>query len=404
MTHPHYYASTSRNLDRVLQYGVYPFAYAAALIAFRDNAKATHWARLSGATASALLTTAFLGLESQTMDSIVRDAVSAEMGVKPEDFKTSDCKYSQNVIAKEGYKDMVGLQPIRYFKDALFLLPSLIEHVHKSANAGMPLPISKKIRASFDSRDSSTYNKNKHSPWEIFANGHPGWDMSIYMGTSAYWGYETFLVNKKSYYPVAQDIVGKIKPTDGYITENHLMDIYQRARNDRHLPMIEWKEEHEAIRPLFKRIVDAYNKHDGKIDVPEIVYLFGLDKINIHAPGQRAVSQEAIAQSHNEIDRIMEIGLAGIRAENQAQRMQKISGAETIDVRNPSNQDRVSSILRRELDNKKTFVDRFADASIRTTQSALAKIGMLPRRPESYISAADPTELIGTDSGVRGFR
>ena len=91
MSHPHYYASTSRNLDRVLQYGVFPFAYMLGLLWCRDDARATQVARFSGAAASALLTSAFLGLESHTLDNVVREAVTAEMGIDADKFKPSDC-------------------------------------------------------------------------------------------------------------------------------------------------------------------------------------------------------------------------------------------------------------------------------------------------------------------------
>lgn len=395
-------------MSHVLKYGVFPFAYMAGLAAFRDNAKATQWARLSGATASAMLTTAFLGLESQTMDSIVRDAVTAEMGLKPDDFKTSDCRYSKNIIAQKGYTDLVRLQPMRYFKDAMFLLPTLVEGMYKGTTSKRHMPSSKVIRNGFDFRNKPNVDPG-HSTLDILANGHFGWDMAVYSATSAYWAFETFAVNKKGYYPVAQDIIGKIKPTDGYITENHLMDIYQRCRHDRGHPMIEWKEEHKAIKPILKRLVDAYNEHDGKIDVPEIVYLFGMNKINVHGPDNRTLSPEAVAESNKNIDHVIEVGLEGIREENRKKR------ASVMDLASPttdqstsqdgsSYQERVSRAIRNEEDQHKGFVDRFADVSIRATQGALSKVGMLPKRPESYISAADPTELIGADSAIRGFR
>lgn len=415
MTHPHYYASTSRNLDRVLQYGVYPFAYMVGLAINRDNAKATQWARLSGAAASALLTTTFLGLESQTMDSIVRDAVSAEMGIDSDKFKTSDCRTSQNIIAREGYKDMMALQPKRYLKDAMFLLPTLVEFVYAAGNKGKPLypggpiktPMNKEVRASFDTR-SDRYDKDKYSTFDILANGHMGWDMAIYTATSAYWGYETFMVNKKSYYPVAQDIVGKLKPTDANIYDNHLIDVYQRARHDRHLPMIESKEEHAALKPLIKRLADAYNEHDGKMDVGELVYLIGMGKINIHGPDQKTVSAEAVAQSNKEIDKILSIGLKGIREENRLKRAEALVTEGKIaapgNAKDASFQQRLGNLLRAEKDHGKSFVDKVADASIRGTQGALSRLGMLPKRPESYISAQDPTELIGADSAVPHFR
>ena len=198
--------------------------------------------------------------------------------------------------------------------------------------------------------------------------------------------------------------MGKIKPTDGDLTINHLMDVYQRSRHDRHLTMIERKEEHAAVKPLLTRIQDAYNKHDGTMDVPELVYLIGMNKINIHGPDDKTVSAEAVAQSNKEIDKVIAIGLKGIREENRKLRAEKLQAEGVLEAGTGANSDfqkRVGSAIRKDQDKDKSFVDRFADVSIRTTQSALSKIGVLPKRPESYISAADPTELIGGDSGIR---
>ena len=400
MSHPHYYASTSRNLDRVLQYGVYPFAYMAGLMLHKDNAKATQYARFSGAACSALLTTGFLGLESHTLDNVVREAVTAEMGMDVDKFKPSDCKYSHNIIAKEGYTDFIELQPKRYLKDALFLLPTLVEHVYGMSGKHGTLPVSKEVKASFDPR-SKSFDREKYNGWDIFANGHVGWDMAIYTATSAYWGYETFGIEKNSYYPIAQDIVGKIKPTEGNISLNHLIDVYQRARNDQKMPMIKADDavSHAALTKLFTQMVDAYNKHDGKFDIPEIVYLIGLNKINVHAADGKTVSQEAIAESEREIQRVITVGLDGIRAENKKLRE---SGQEFHENASHVAQAKPEHTRPHFVDpeyRSRTFVDRFTDGAIRTSQNLLGTVGLLPKRPESYISSADPTELIGTDGG-----
>lgn len=410
MSHPHYYASTSRNLDRVLQYGVYPFAYMVGLMLHKDNAKATQYARFSGAASSALLTTAFLGLESHTLDNVVREAVTAEMGIDQDKFKPSDCKYSKNVIAQEGYNDFIELQPKRYLKDALFLLPTLVENAYNMSGKGKYTPPAhtnaeytpprREVAANFDAR-SSSYGKSKFNNWDIFANGHVGWDMAIYTATSAYWGYETFGIEKNSYYPIAQDIVGKIKPTEGNININHLIDVYQRTRNDQKLPMIKADDgpSHAALTHLLTIMVDAYNKHDGKFDIPEIVYLLGLNKIKIHGEDGKTISQEAIKQSEREIERVLTVGLDAIREENKKLRENKQlvsdSPTETAHVTNYKDRPYFVNPEQR----SRTFVDRFTDGAIRTSQSALASFGLLPKRPESYISSSDPTELIGTDGG-----
>jgi hypothetical protein len=394
----------------VLQYGVYPFGYMVGLMLHKDNAKATQYARFSGAAASALLTTAFLGLESHTLDNVVREAVTAEMGVSPEQFKPSDCKYSKNIIAQEGYNDFIELQPKRYLKDALFLLPTLVENIYSMSGKGKYIPPAnalheytpqrKEIVSNFDGR-SSAFGKQKFNNWDILANGHVGWDMAIYTATSAYWGFETFGIQKNSYYPIAQDIVGKIKPTEGNINSNHLMDIYQRARNDQKLPMVKADDAqaHKSLQHLFKLMVDAYNRHDGRFDIPEIVYLMGLNKINIYANDGKTVSQEAVQQSEQEIQRVLTVGLDGIREENRKLRL-----AGNLNAELPNESQHVKKYSDRPTfvdpqQRHRTFVDRFTDGAIRASQGMLSSVGLLPRRPESYISSTDPTELIGSDGG-----
>lgn len=372
----------------------------AGLLLFRNDARATQVARFSGAAASALLTTAFLGLESHTLENVVKEAVTAEMGMDIDKFKPSDCKYSKNTIALEGYNDFISLQPKRYLKDLLFLTPSLIEAMYKKGTGKAFLPVSKEVEAAFDKRKDG-YNKTKYKALDIIANGHVGWDMAIYTGTAAYWGYETFAIEKNSYYPVAQDIVGKIKPTEGNIDLNHLIDIYQRTRNDKKLPMIaaDDSKSHQALSYLFRIMVDAYNKHDGKMDIPEIVYLLGLNKINVHGPDGKTVSPEAVLQSEREIQRVMTLGLDGIREENKKLRAQGLPLDCTPATCPGINTQKPRAYFVNPEERNRSFVDRFTDGAIRTSQSALESIGVLPRRPESYISASDPSELIGPDGG-----
>ena len=195
--------------------------------------------------------------------------------------------------------------------------------------------------------------------------------------------------------------MGKIKPTEGNISLNHLIDVYQRARNDQKMPMIKADDavSHAALTKLFTQMVDAYNKHDGKFDIPEIVYLIGLNKINVHAADGKTVSQEAIAESEREIQRVITVGLDGIRAENKKLRE---SGQEFHENASHVAQAKPEHTRPHFVDpeyRSRTFVDRFTDGAIRTSQNLLGTVGLLPKRPESYISSADPTELIGTDGG-----
>src|SRR4051812_18588217 len=98
MTRAHYYASTVRNLKYVANYALYPLAKIAGYYLFRDEVKATALASFLTTGFYAGLTTSFFGQESRMLEIIARDAVAAELGVKPEELTFSDYWRSKNHI------------------------------------------------------------------------------------------------------------------------------------------------------------------------------------------------------------------------------------------------------------------------------------------------------------------
>lgn len=382
MTAPQYYASTSGIVvDRFLKYGLFAFAYGAGLATFREHDKATRFAQSICFAGAAALTTSFLGMESRAIDNCAREAVSAGMGVDPSKIEFSDYMHSSNVIAQKAADDLMRLQKWRYGTDMLFMLPVLVEASYGKLT-GKQAPPSKALAASLDSRMDS-YNPNKYSRMEALVQGHNGWAMSPYAGKAAYWVYETFGVDKTAYYDVVK-LRENYEATGKDISANDLKSIYQRARNDRKLPMValENKQDNDVLRELLTRMADAYNQHDGKFGVPEIIYLIGENKINIYAADQKTFSPEAVKESHRQIDKVLAIGLSGIREENKRRRAQsRVPG-----VAHPETQ--------------RSVTDRITNRAVDTIQSILGKTRIGNRRPEEYISERDPTNMIGFDSGL----
>lgn len=379
MTYFHYYATTSRNLDRVMQYFVFPLSKAAGLLLFNkcEPAKrveyASNFARVTSAGIYSTLTTAFLGDESRMIDENSRKAVAAELGVDPEKLTFSDYKYSNNIIVSGAYQDMMTLQKYRYGTDALFMLPIAVRYASKAMNIPW-IEHSRRV-------DERIERGEKMGATELLLSGHNALDYSVLAGKAAYWAGETYLVDKSSHFEIMKMREG-LSSTGKDMSFNDLLAVYQRARNDRKLPMIDTKEEYEALRPLFKKMTDAFNKHDKKFGVSEVVYLIGLGKVHIHDDDGK-LSEAAIKESEKEIDKVLDIGLAGIRKERQ-----KLREAQGI----PD-----SAVL-----HEKSFVDRLGDTATSTIQSVMRSLrgGKKPTPYDDFVNIHDPGEVINWNAGI----
>lgn len=345
MTYFHYYSSTSRNIADVFKYGINPALTAAAMFAMSrwcpkgDAQKeiAASWALIVSSLLYAGISSAFFGMETGDIDSNSRQAVAAELGIDPDKVRFSDYGKSGNDIVKHAYNQELGLQKWRFGTDAMFLLPIVFK--------------------SFGDRDA--FHNLSHS---------------VYGGKAAYWAAETFLVNKSGHYEIVK-IAENLASTGKDISVNDLLAVYQRTREeDKKLPMIETKQEFDAVRDLLKTMADEYNKRSG-FGIPEIVYLIGLNKVNIHAADGKTFSPEAVAQSKHEIERVIKLGLDGIREENKKLR---IAGAQG------------------EYKPERGFVDRLADAGFNTTQSLIRNLTGRKKllKNEEFISVRDPGDLV----------
>lgn len=386
MTYFHYYATTSRNLDRVMQYGVFPLSKAFWLIALTrigDGKARSKWAadmaRYTSAAVYAGLTTAFLGAESQMIDGTCKNAVAAEMGVDPAKLRFSDYKHSDNAIAKTAHKDIMRLQKYRYGTDALYMLPIGLRKVSEWTGIKYH-PHSRELLHDIEHKKASPTFA------EMMISGHNAWDFSVLAGKAGYWAGETYFVDKSGNYEIVK-VLENLGSTGKDMSANDLLGVYQRTRvNDRGLSLIDRKEEYEALRPLLKRMAEAYNKHDGKFGLSEIVYLIGLNKVNIHAPDNKNISQDAIDASNKEIDRVLAIGLKGIREENK--KLNEAKGLAPLTERH-----------------QRSFTERFGDGAVGTAQSLsgfMSRIlsGNKPRRPEEYVTPRDPGEVAHWDRGI----
>ncbi len=361
MTYFHYYASTIRNLADVGKYMIYPAAYATGLLVGRKSnlsgeklqTLAANYARVTTALVYTGMSSTFHAMESEMIDANSREAMATELGIDPEKVKFSDYGKSDNAIIHNAYHDSLKLQKYRYGTDMMFLIPTIID----------------KFLPSLPNLKSTQHGLHE-------------WDMLPFAGKAAYWAGETFAMEKSGNYEIVK-LRENLEATGKDLSANDLMGVYQRTRNDRGLPEIESKQEIDMIRPLLTRMADEYNKREG-FSLSEIVYLIGLGKINIHEADGKTISPEAAQRSMQEIDKVVKIGLNGIREENKRLHQQQVAMGQPLPEK------------------PITFVDRFADTAFNTSQKVITTITGKKRhfKPQEYISVRDPGEIVSWNFDV----
>lgn len=299
MTRALYFGSHSRQLKDFVHYGVYPLVNAALRVGLTASGHGTGSAKTAALWASSLcgifyigLTTDYFGKEAGVLDYNAREAISAEMGIAPEQLKFSDYWDTPNHIVKRERSDFLKLQAIRYITDAFFFIPMALEFFAHGLN-------------------SKTCGRMVGSDEAIQTAGNLS-----YAAKAAYWVYETFMVEKTAHYDIVK-FRETIESTGRDASFNDVLAIYNRMRNDKGLSTIR-EHEKEYLRPLLTRIAENYN-HSPNMTVPAMVYLFGFDKVNIHDASGK-INQAVIDQSLKEIEHVAAVGLDGIRKENAARK------------------------------------------------------------------------------------
>lgn len=298
-----FFASIERILKDVAQYAFFPVAKTGFDLYFRKHAPTPEIRNhLSNTWASALCGIFYVGFtahyatrEATVLDFNARDAVSAEMGIRPEELKFSDFHDSQNAIVARELKDASKLRWLRMLTDLPFFIPIAFEGVSELTKKENPL----------------TPN-NGHSP---FLNA-PTIAYAAFGLKAMYWLLETFKVMKTAHYQIIKFYETKVAFNQD-VSFNDIWTIYHEARLDRGYPEATTAEK-DAVRPLLNLIAEKFNKThlDRKMDISALVYLFGLDKVRIHGP-DGAISAEEIEKSRQLIERVAEEGLDGIRRENR---------------------------------------------------------------------------------------
>lgn len=319
-----YYASTVRNLKDVVRYFVHPLFKTVAFAHFRNADKADIAASVVGTAFYGSLTAAFQGQESDIFDKNVRTAVAAEMGKDPAEIKFSDYMDSKNSIVTRELKDLQNITKIRYATDAVFLLPAAIYA------ASTIFPGLKKTyqRGRIDHGGKPPKDANIA---ELAVGAFNLWDHLIYGTKAGYWAYETYGIPKTAHYEVVKTFEN-VESVGKKFTENDVLAIVNRAREDQGLGQITDKGERETLWPILTHVCDKLN-HAHQFGVPELVYLIGLEKLNIFEKdaqgkekvgteeGTHVISQEKIQAAHEAIDMVAEKGLIGVAEENKQARM-----------------------------------------------------------------------------------
>jgi len=360
MTRAHYYASTVRNLKDVANYAVYPAAKILSLLAFRNEFKASAVASAVTTAFYAGITTSFFGQEARMVEIVARDAVSAELGVNPEEVTFSDYWQSKNHLVQKECHDIDRLTKVRYLTDAIFLTPMAFSFA-SHAIPGM--------RGKSDHL-GSTQGVKGHDIIrieDVLGVSELGVALG-YAGKAGYWWHETYDVQKTGFYEfVKWHELGVSLSKD--IAYNDLLALYQRSRDDQKLPRLSI-EEVLAVKPFFQWLAQKYN-NSTNINASSLFYLIGNNLIRFHGPDGATISQTAIEESKQAVEHVDKVGLGGIREENRQKRL--LLGLDNEQAKRPG---------------PKTFVQRLGNFLLPHYRS---KTGIAS---DEFISARDPTEFV----------
>lgn len=330
MSRAFYYATNTRMAKDIMQYLFLPATRLGAYSAIKYGSggkigaeaaldAADVVASVAGGVVYHLNTETFSAIEAQFLDKNARTAVAAELGKKPEELKFSDYLDSKNVIVQRELEDAKKVNKIRRVTDSLFFIPAAMYAVSHMTPGD-------KIKKLYQ-----TGRLNKSAPKEgdplgsVAIGAFNLWDTSIYGAKAAYWMYETYLVDKTAHYEIVK-LDETIESTGKKFKPNDLIAVVNREREDKGLTQIKEKDERNQLWDVLQHLADKMN-NDEQFGMPELMYLVGLNKVNIFEldqqgnealddKGERVISQQAIAQTIKEIDRVADIGLAGIGQQN----------------------------------------------------------------------------------------
>lgn len=324
MPRAQYYASTSRIFKDVANYFLNPTVRAALQSYWpKEHHRASADVAASAVTTASYLTMTamFHGLEANAFSNNVRTAVAAELGKSPDELKFSDFLDSQNTIVRQEAKDMQNITRLRYATDLSAALPIAM------LGAGKIFP---KLGEAYKAGRLETKSPSPNAKFgERFMHSFNVWDSTIFAVKSAYWAYETFLVDKTAHYEVVK-LQENIVSVGKQFKPNDLIALINRNRHDLELENIQPGPSRDAMWKVLEHLTDKLN-NAPHFAVPELVYLVGMDKLSIFekdkngneimgTDGHAKPDEKAVKQALKAIDEVAEKGLKGIMEEQQKNR------------------------------------------------------------------------------------
>lgn len=344
MARAFYYATNTRMAKDIMQYILHPSIRFGSYMGLRFLGGVKHEqalnsadiiASVAGGSIYLLNTETFKAIESRFLDKNAKMAVAAELGIDPDTMKFSDYLDSNNVIVRRELEDAKKVNRIRRATDALFFIPAAIY----AASAITP---GDGLKKAYQMGRLNRSAPKAEDNWQSSAIGAFNlWDTAIYGSKAAYWMYETYFIDKTAHYEIVK-LDETIESTGKKFAANDLIAVVNRAREDRDLTQIQEKDERNTLWRVLEHLADKMNgdktefkgrpilksaEEDKPFGMPELMYLVGLNKINIFEldqqghevldnKGERIISEAEVQKSIAEIDRVAEIGLKGIQEEN----------------------------------------------------------------------------------------
>lgn len=332
-----YWASTARNAKDVAQYAIYPVVKMASLMAFKDSYRANLAAGIATSAFYTGLTEIFMGREMEGFDRMARKAVAAELGKNPDELKFSDYYDSKNVAVKKRMELFGQESKMRYPVSLMPMLPTVMEHVTRRISPQSMRPEHSSL-AEGENRWRDKHPKPNAPAIEHFLDGWNVWDTAVYAGVAMLWLQETFNTEKTFAYQGRKEM--EVSESLGMkLGVNNIMGLYNRARVDGGMEMIDDKVDRQKLWPMLEVVADKMN-NSPEFGLPEAMYLMGLGKLDVFEKGtdgkeikdkdgHRVIDQQAMQRAIAEINHVDKVGLKGIAEEKKKAGQEVTTGPKT---------------------------------------------------------------------------
>lgn len=330
-------ASATRYAKDAVKYGIYPVVLLAARLGaaavcgasqggFQERLDPTV-KRTADSVAGLLVGGLYAGLstyfavqEGHEFDANAREAVAADLGLRPDEVRYSDFKRTNLYSVLRRSDGFEKQQALRYVADGIGTAFAVAGPWAQTGH----MPFFDGKNGAGDGQPHGKWGVGNEFWWDVLKDNRLVSYEALYGMFGLYWLVENYLTPKNGVYQASK--VREAAARDLDIGFNDLYIMYQRVRTDRAWcqgkgdikDMLAGIQEKEVVRPILEQVVSHFNHHD--IYVPELVYMFNkmVDvPVLVNEPERTRESMQAV------LDEVLEKGLSGIMEDHRRQRMEQ---------------------------------------------------------------------------------